>query len=174
MKALRGERRVRFAPAWLCLLLAGGTFVFTACDAPKSSEPIRPPFTEEEKADIIIRNFSDDVNRILKPKQTEGAFLATFDMKGVMELAKHQPGRELAVVILIFFNASDTEKLKWVGLLKGVGYHRVVFLRAGQGTQINGLPILEDPNPAAAPVTKAPQSKADLSPPSADLQAAKH
>lgn len=127
--------------------------MFVSCGAPQSSEPARPVFNEEEKADIVIRYYSDPVNRILKPKQAEGAFLSTFDLKGTLDLAKSQPGRELAVVILIYFNANDAVKIKWVGLLKNIGYHRVVFLRAKEGAQINGLSILEDP-PEPAPGSK--------------------
>ncbi len=85
----------------------------------------------------------------------EGAFLSTFDLNSVLELAKHQPGHELAVVILIFFNTNDSVKTKWVELLKGLGYHRVVFLRGAEGAQINGLSILEDP-PASNQPQKAP------------------
>ncbi len=118
--------------------------------------PVRPPFNEEAKADIIIRYYSDNVNRILKPVQMEGAFLSTFDIDGTMKLAKKQPGRELAVVILIFFNMSDPVKIKWVGLLKGIGYRRVVFLRGAENKQADGLPILDDPPLNAAPAPPAP------------------
>lgn len=124
---------------------------------------MRPPFTEEEKADIVIRHYSDAVNRVLKPRQMEGAFLSTFDINGVLDLAKHQPGRELAVVILILFNTSDSVKIRWVGLLKNMGYRRVVFLRGAEGMQINGLSVLEDP-PASAPAQKSPQSRNDSQP----------
>jgi len=131
--------------------------MFASCGTPQGTEPARPVFHEEDKADIVIRYYSDTVNRILKPKQLEGEFLSTFDIKGTLDLAKSQPGHELAVVILIYFNANDAVKIKWVGLLREIGYHRVVFLRAKEGTEINGLSILEDP-PEPARGGKPPQS----------------
>jgi hypothetical protein len=33
--------------------------------------------------------------------------------------------------------------------LKGLGYHRIVFLRAGNSMQVNGLPILKSPQASA-------------------------
>jgi hypothetical protein len=60
-------------------------------------------------------------------------------------VAKQQPGRELAVVILIHYRAQsegDSVRQNWVKLLKEVGYQRVVFLRASGSMQINGLPVL--------------------------------
>jgi hypothetical protein len=60
-------------------------------------------------------------------------------------VAKQQPGRELAVVILIHYRAqceADAVKQNWVKLLKVAGYQRVVFLRASDGMQIDGLPVL--------------------------------
>ncbi len=60
-------------------------------------------------------------------------------------MAKQQPDRQLAVVILIHYATegdSDTVKRQWRGLLTGAGYQRVVFLRALSGMQVNGLPVL--------------------------------
>jgi len=145
---LRGEGPPSHWLAWVSLLIAA-SFFWTSCGTP--SAPSRPPFNEEDKADIVIRFYSDQVSRILKPKQMEGAFLTSFEFKQVLELAKQQPGRELAVVILIFFNADDEVKLKWLDSLHGLGYRRVVFLRAENGMQINGLTILDDPKPPAGP-----------------------
>ena len=138
--------------------MAVGSLLFVSCQSPQIIEPTRPPFTEEDKADIVIRHYSDSVNRILKPKQMEGQFLSTFDLKGAVELARQQPGRELAVVILIFFNMSDDVKLKWIDLLKGMGYRRVVFLRGEEGMRINGLGVLEDPAPAPPASRKSPEA----------------
>jgi hypothetical protein len=154
--------------ALLSLLLTIAGLLWTSCGAPQAGGT-RPPFDEEDKADIVIRYYSDGVNRVLKPKQMEGAFLSTFDVNGVLELAKRQPGRELAVVILIFFNTSDDVKLKWAGLLNGLGYRRVVFLRGAGDMRINGLSILDDPNPTSAPAKKTPESKAEIGGGSASL-----
>ena len=60
-------------------------------------------------------------------------------------LARQQPGRELAVVILIHYSCqSEAEAVrhKWTNLLTGLGYQRVVFLGAAGSMQVNGLPVL--------------------------------
>jgi len=60
-------------------------------------------------------------------------------------LAKQQPGRGLAVVILVHYvTEAEAEAVKqdWARQLKEVGYQRVVFLRASSNMKINGLPIL--------------------------------
>jgi hypothetical protein len=134
-----------------------GMLVLTSCDTPRPSVPERR-FVEEDNAGIVIRYYSDKVSRVLKPAQMEGPFLSTFDRQGVLELAKQQPGRELAVVILLQFNASEEVKRDWMSLLEGVGYRRVVFLLAEKGNlKINGLQILE--NPGASPVEQGKQPK---------------
>jgi len=104
-----------------------------------------PKFCEANHADVVIRYYSDNVTRILKPLQMEGPFLSTFDRDGVLDLAKKQAGRELAVVILLQFNASDRIKQSWQAPLKQLGYRRVVFLRAEPGLKVDGLSILEGP-----------------------------
>ena len=103
-------------------------------------------FNEENNADIVIRYYSDEVNRVLKPLQMEGPFLSTFDKGSVLDLAKQQSGRELAVVILLQFNASNEVKQNWTKMLAGAGYKRIVFLRAENNLKINGLPVLDNPS----------------------------
>ena len=92
-----------------------------------------------------VRYYSEEVSRVLKPLQTE-SLPDTFSKRDVVDLAKQQSGRELAVVILLQFNASDAVKREWLTMLQGVGYKRIVFLRAQSGMKINGLPILENPS----------------------------
>jgi hypothetical protein len=48
-------------------------------------------------------------------------------------------------VILIHYgdeSQAAAVKHKWTNLLTGVGYQRVVFLRALNGMKVNGLPVL--------------------------------
>jgi hypothetical protein len=77
--------------------------------------------------------------------QKDGPFLSVLKKDAVLNVAKRQPGRDLAVVILIHY-AADAEasmvRNKWRNLLTEAGYQRVVFLRANGGMQINGLPLL--------------------------------
>jgi hypothetical protein len=118
----------------LVLLLA------TACSTPR---PAR--FSEQEQADLIVRYYSDDTSYLLKPATTDGPFLSVLDREAVLNVAKQQPGRQLAVVILIHYRAeNEAERVKrnWTSMLTQVGYQRVVFLGALGGMRVNGLPVL--------------------------------
>ncbi len=123
-----------------------GVILFTSCSTPRPAAVTELRFNEENNADIVIRYYSDEVNRVLKPLQMEGPFLSTFDKGGVLDLAKQQSGRELAVVILLRFNSSKEVKQSWTKTLAGVGYKRIVFLRAENNLKINGLPVLDNPS----------------------------
>jgi hypothetical protein len=124
---------------WLFL----GMLLVTSCLTSVEREVAESRFNEENKADIVIRHFSYEVNLVLKPLQLEGPFLSTLDKGAVLELATKQSGRELAVVILLKSNTSDAVKQDWLKILREVGYKRVVFLRAdAPGLQIDGLPVL--------------------------------
>jgi len=115
----------------------------TSCSTPRTFQEVR--FNEQERANLIVRYYTDDTSYVLKPAKREGPFLAVLGREAVLDVAKQQPGRELAVVVLIHYEA-ETEagevKQKWENLLKAVGYQRVVFLRALSGMQVDGLPVL--------------------------------
>ena len=118
----------------LVLLLA------TACSTSRMGR-----FNEQEQANLVVRYYTDDTSYVLKPAKTDGTFLAVLNKDAVLDVAKQQRGRNLAVVILIHYRAqseADAVKQNWVKLLKEVGYQRVVFLRASGSMQINGLPVL--------------------------------
>jgi hypothetical protein len=121
-----------------------GTLVLTSCATPRQREAAEPRFKEENHADIVIRHYSDELNRVFKPLQAEGPFLSTFDKGTVRVLATQPSGRELAVVILLRSNSTDAVKQDWMKLLTEVGYKRIVFLRAANSRlKANGLPILD-------------------------------
>jgi hypothetical protein len=112
----------------------------TSCSTPRTAR-----FTEQDQANLVVRYYTDDTSYVLKPAQTDGRFLSVLKRDAVLDVAKRQPGRDLAVVILIHYAAdteADTVKTKWRSLLTGAGYQRVVFLSASGGMQINGLPLL--------------------------------
>ena len=134
--------------------------LFTSCSTPRQASVTGLRFNEEQNADIVIRHYSDGVNRVLKPLQMEGPFLSTFDKSGVLDLAKQQSGRELAVVILLQFNASTEVKQDWMETLAEAGYKRIVFLRAANNLKINGLPVLE--NPSETTVQKGSQPEPNV------------
>ena len=134
--------------------------LLTSCSTPYDRLKQEPKFHEANNADIVIRYYSENISRILKPLQIEGPFLTSFDRGGVLDLAKQQAGRELAVVVLLQFNASDRVKQSWLAPLSQLGYKRVVFLRAEEGMKVNGLSILSNP-PEISDQPKAPAQAGD-------------
>ena len=120
-------------------------FLLTSCATPRSPEAALPRFYEQDQANFIVRYYSDDTSYVLKPQMTEGPFLTVLKKDAVVEAAKQQPGRQLAVVLLMHYGAAsiaEEVKQNWKRLLTGAGYQRVVFLRAVNSMQVNGLPIL--------------------------------
>jgi len=112
----------------------------TACSTPRTAR-----FSEEEKANLIVRYYSESTSYVLKPAMTEGPFLSILNQDAVLAVAKQQPGRQLAVVVLIHYHAeSEAELVKhnWTTKLTQLGYQRVVFLHGRNGMQVKGLPIL--------------------------------
>jgi hypothetical protein len=115
----------------------------TACSTPRTAPVVR--FTEQAKANLIVRYYTDDTSYVLKPAKTEGPFLSVLKQDAVLDVARQQPGRELAVVMLIHYTCqSEAEAVrhKWTNLLTGLGYQRVVFLGAESSMQVNGLAVL--------------------------------
>jgi hypothetical protein len=125
-----------------CLLLLV-LCLLPACTTPQTARVTR--FNEQEQANLIVRYYTDDTSYVVKPAATEGPFLSILKKDDVVGLAKQQPGRELAVVILIYYPNEDQATLvksQWMALLTKAGYQRVVFLRSSGGRKINGLPVL--------------------------------
>jgi hypothetical protein len=112
----------------------------TACSTPQTDR-----FSEQDQADLIVRYYSKDTSYVVKPAQTDGPFLSVLSRDAVIDVAKQLPGRRLAVVILIrggVESEAEMVKLTWRTKLTQAGYQRVVFLRALNGRQVNGLPIM--------------------------------
>ena len=118
-------------------------FLVTACSTPRTARTVR--FNEQDNANLIVRYYTDDTSYVLKPATTEGPFLSILRKDAVLGVAKQQPGRDLAVVILIRYadeRQDATVRNQWTDLLTEAGYQRVVFLRGLGGMKVNGLPIL--------------------------------
>jgi hypothetical protein len=130
----------------LCAFLPLGMILLTSCATPRQTVKAAPRFHETQNADLVVRFYSENISRILKPMQMEGPFLSTFDRSGVLDLAKQQSGRELAVVVLLQFNSSDRVKQSWLTPLKDLGYKRIVFLRAENSLRVDGLSVLDSPS----------------------------
>jgi hypothetical protein len=129
-----------------------GLLMLSSCSTP-SSVATRPRFTEADGADFVVRYYSDQASYVLKPVTMEGPYQSICDRSTLLKLAREQPGREMAVVVLIHYVTAESEesvKLAWVNDLTGLGYRRIVFLRGGRNLQVKGLPVLEAPRAPAA------------------------
>jgi len=131
-----------------------GLLLLSSCSTP-SPVASRARFTEAEAADFIVRYYSDQTSYVLKPAMMDGPYQSICDRALLLKLARQQPGRGLAVIVLIHYPSAESEepvKLAWVNDLTGLGYRRIVLLRSGSSMQVNGLPMLEGPH---APATFA-------------------
>jgi hypothetical protein len=113
----------------------------------------KPPqkFKETEAADLIVRFYSDDTSYLVKPSMMDGKFRSICDRSLVLNTARQQPGRGLAAIVLTHYpNSGDEETIKaaWRKELRELGYQRVVFLRGRNSMDVNGLLVLDDPEPS--------------------------
>jgi len=118
-------------------------FLTASCSTPGTAPEVR--FSEQDRADLIVRYYTDDTSYVLKPQKKDGPFLAILNKDAVLDVAREQPSRELAVVVLIHYGLdSQMEAVKrdWVSRLTEVGYQRVIFLSAMGNMKVNGLPVL--------------------------------
>src|ERR1035441_7589647 len=134
------------------LIMVAGICLLISCSTPtqvgKASR-----FTEAETADFIARYYSDETSYLLKPATMEGPYQSICDRTKLLKLAGQQPGRALAVIVMIHYlgaEQEDTTKLAWMNDLKRLGYKRIVFLRGGNRMQVNGLPMLASPEGSGA------------------------
>jgi hypothetical protein len=105
-------------------------------------------FHQQDACDAIVRFSSWDLITINKPDTRQAGFLPLYKQSEAQQvLARSDVGRGMAVVIsgALFSLRQEAElQEKWAGILQGLGYQRVVFLRAGQRDQVNGLDVVRD------------------------------
>jgi hypothetical protein len=131
---------IRVSASLLLVLL-----IATACSTSPDCRLGR--FHQADQANLVVRYYSDNTSYVLKPAITNASFLTILGKNAVLDVAKQQPRRELAAVILVHYEAeceSQAVRKDWASLLRAAGYQRVVFLRAPGNMQINGLPIVEE------------------------------
>jgi hypothetical protein len=63
----------------------------TACSTPRNSPEVR--FNEQEKANFVVRYYTDDTSFVLKPEEADGPFLRVLRRDAVVDVARQQPGR---------------------------------------------------------------------------------
>ena len=125
------------APLFFVVLLV------TSCSTPQHAREVR--FNELDQASFIVRYYTDDTSYVLKPEAKDGPFLAVLKRDAALAVARQQPSRNLAVVVMIHHGGQwevEAARRKWATLLTEAGYQRVVFLRAAKGMDVNGLPVL--------------------------------
>ena len=126
-----------FASLCFVVLLA------TSCSTPQAARMAR--FNEQDQANLVIRYYTDDTNYLLKPEAKDGPFLTVLKKDAILAVARQQPCRDLAVVVMIHHGGEwevEAVRQKWEALLSEAGYQRVVILRAARGMDIDGLPVL--------------------------------
>ena len=106
-------------------------------------------FRQQDECDAIVRFSSWDLITINKPDTREAGYLPLYkEVEAQQVLARADVGRRLAVVIcgsLFSLRQEADLQEKWAGIFGGLGYQRLVFLRAGyHHGQVNGLPIIRD------------------------------
>jgi hypothetical protein len=139
-KGIASARAVMMKVSASLLLVA---FLATSCSTARHSREAR--FNDQERANLIVRYYTDETSYLLKPLAKDGPFLAVLNKDAVVELARQQTQRDLAVVVLIRYPTgieADMVQQKWTHLLGEAGYQHVVFLRGRNGTAVNGLPIV--------------------------------
>ena len=86
--------------------------------------------------------------QMIWPDTRENGFLPLLDRAGVArELSRPGLGRNLAVVVVGHLYTPDQEAQMfhdWTALLTGPGFQRLIFLRAGSNSNIDGLIIVRE------------------------------
>jgi hypothetical protein len=98
---------------------------------------------------------------MIKPSKLDGAFRCAFSSDDVLGIAKAQPGRDLAVIVIDPYpNKKDMDvmKAKWRQSLAELGYHRLVILRSGIGMKVNRLRVIENIETATPMASITPKS----------------
>lgn len=131
-----------------CLLfgLAGILVLATSCAT--NQQTLGPKFREASDANLVIRYSSDSTIFRLKPESFEGRFYRIYNRQQICdETGKSAGERNLAVVVINYHHVAEVErqvKQRWVDNLSNLNYRRVVFLRAADTDEVNGLRVVED------------------------------
>ena len=141
------------------IILSGGTTAQVLVTGwarmlPEPPQKLRVVTEAEVKlADFIVRYYDDRTSYMLKPPmkdRTAGAdYYSICERADVLKLAAAQPGRELALVVIVHYPSSASEepaKLAWANDLQSLGYKGIIFCRGGDKVdRIVGLEVRNDP-----------------------------
>jgi hypothetical protein len=113
-----------------------------------NQEASLPRFHGAAQADLVVEFPSWEAINIIKPNTSEGAFMPFYNRAGVQRrLAQFQTRRNLAVVVcsVPYSPAEQAQQwAAWNSILRGLGYHRVVYLLGPAAPDLNRVPILKD------------------------------
>ena len=131
------------------LLLLAVVFV-VSCD----TIPTRPAtdtgarFHDAGSVSVAFQFSRWDTIFMLRPDTRENGFFPVYGRDDLpAEIERRSRSRDLAVVVLGYIFSPDLENSymhDWETLLAGRGFRRVVFLRAGEQSDIDGLLIVRD------------------------------
>lgn len=115
----------------------------------QTASETRPRFHDGAAADMVLRFYKWDSMYITKPDTREGGFLPLYARDDIgREVKSRNIARNTAVVVVSLFYRDPPQLTQlshdWTACLNDQGFRRVVVLHAGPGTDIDGLPVLND------------------------------
>jgi hypothetical protein len=123
----------------------------TVCiNTPQTAAAGNARFHESKSVDVALVYSDWNAIMLTKPDSHEGGFYPVLTRDNVAaKINQYSTGHDLAVVTLN--NVKDMTPQQqtavihdWETLLGKCGFHRVVFLNAGESNKIDGLPIVHD------------------------------
>jgi hypothetical protein len=137
-----------------CAAASLAALIFSSCATDPRDGQAR--FHQRDECDAIVRFSSWELITINKPDTREEGYLPLYHFaEAERVLARPDFPHRLAVVICGSFLSNNQEaelQTKWAASFGGLGYQRVVFLRAGYRNQVNGLHVIRDVTLGRGPV----------------------
>jgi len=117
-------------------------------------------FHDGATADLVLRFNKWDSIRMIKPETREGGFLPLYARDDIgHEVRQRHIAANTAVVVVSRFYRDPLQIAQlcqeWTRYLNQLGFRRVVILHSGPGTDIDGLPVLNDSTNAGVKATVA-------------------
>ena len=120
----------------------------SCASAPKQAAIEGPRFTEADSANVVLQFNSWDYIFFTHPEYRENGFLRQVKRADLgIALTRLGVKKNLAVVTLGWnYEPATLAKLvdEWKATLTGYGFQRVVCLRPGSGSELNGCVIIDD------------------------------
>ena len=135
---------VQLVPA---VILLTATFCL---NTPQTAAAGAARFHESKSVDVALVYSDWKTIMLTKPDSHEDGFYPVLTRDNVAaKINQYSTGHDLAVVTLNAVKNMTTQQQAavihdWETLLGNCGFHRVVFLNAGESNKIDGLPIVHD------------------------------